>query len=278
MMNPWFETIGVVLVGLFGIFLGRLFSRFRGPYWMAGYFLSLLVIAALLASRCIGSLGFMGYFAWVNAGRAKFVVLCLAATVGITTPLSRLPRKSEKIIVCVLMVVVVLWFSVCPFLVPALIKGHLLSLRTRIDSTGVCYQTTNYTCGPAAAVTALRQLGLTAEEGEIAVLSRTSPVAGTLPWCLYTALRDRYGAEGLKCQYRQFDSIGQLKEVAVTLAVVKDVFLSDHCVAVLDVSDAMVTVADPVGGRKLLSHEQFEKMWRFSGIALHRDLGHSVLD
>ncbi len=277
-MNPWLETIGVVLVALFGIFLGRLFSRFRGPYWMLGYFLSLLVVAALLASRCAGSLGFMRSFAWVSAGRIKFVILCLAATVGITTPLSRLPRRSEKIIVCILMAVVVVWFSICPFLVPALIKGHLLNLRTRVDSMGVCYQTTNYTCGPAAAVTALRQLGLPAEEGEIAVLSRTSPVAGTLPWCLYRALRDRYGADGLKCQYRQFESIGQLKEAAVTLAVVKDVFLSDHCVAVLDVSDRTVTVADPVGGRKLLSHEQFESIWRFSGISLRRKAAQSVFD
>ncbi len=277
-MNPWLETIGVVLVALFGIFLGRLFSRFRGPYWMVGYFLSLLVVAALLASRCAGSLGFMRSFAWVSAGRVKFVILCLAATVGITTPLSRLPRRSEKIIVCILMAVVVVWFSICPFLVPALIRGHLLNLRTRVDSMGVCYQTTNYTCAPAAAVTALRRLGLTAEEGEIAVLSRTSPVAGTLPWCLYKALMDRYGADGLECQYRQFDSVGQLKEAAVTLAVVKDVFLSDHCVAVLDVSDRTVTVADPVGGRKLLSYEQFESIWRFSGISLRRKGAQSVFD
>jgi hypothetical protein len=278
MMNPWVETIGVVLVALFGVFLGRVFSRFRGPYWMVGYFLSLLVVAALLASRCVGSLGVMRPFAWVIAGRVKFVILCLAATMGITTPLSRLPRRSERIIVSILMAVVVVWFSICPFLVPALIKEHLLNLRTRVDSTGVCYQTTNYTCAPAAAVTALRRLGLAAEEGEIAVLSRTSPVAGTLPWCLYRALKERYGPEGLRCQYRQFDCVAQLKDAGVTLAVVKDVFLSDHCVAVLDVSDATVTVADPVGGRKLLSHEQFEKMWRFSGIALRREQGQSVFD
>jgi hypothetical protein len=155
------------------------------------------------------------------------------------------------------MAVVVVWFSICPFLVPALIRGHLLNLSTRVDSTGLCYQTTNYTCAPAAAVTALRRLGLTAEEGEIAVLSRTSPVAGTLPWCLYKALKGRYGADGLECQYRQFDSVGQLKDASVTLAVVKDVFLSDHCVAVLDVSDRTVTVADPVGMNSLRVYGDF---------------------
>jgi hypothetical protein len=278
MMNPWVETIGVVLVAVLGVCLGRVFSRFRGPYWMAGYFLSLLVVAALLAGRCVGSLGVMRHFSWVIAGRIKFVVLCLATTVGITTPLSRLPRRSEKIIVSILMAVVVFWFSVCPFLFPALIKGRLLKLRTTVDPAGVCYQTTNYTCAPAAAVTALRGLGLAAEEGEIAVLSRTSPMTGTLPWCLYKALKERYGPEGLECQYRQFDCVEQLREAKFTLVAVKDVFLSDHCVAVLDVSDEMVTVADPVGGRKLLSHEQFEKMWRFSGVSLQREEGGSVFD
>ena len=119
-------------------------------------------------------------------------------------------------------------------------------------------------------------MGLPAQEGEIAVLSRTSPIAGTLPACLQTALKNRYGADGLKCQYRTFDSIRQLKNAGVTLAVVRDVFLSDHCVAVLEVSDQMVTVGDPVLGKKSLSHEQFEKIWRFSGIVLNRDSMQSI--
>jgi len=101
-------------------------------------------------------------------------------------------------------------------------------------------------------------------------------VAGTLPGCLQTALQNRYGADGLKCQYRHFDSIGQLKSAEVTLAVVRDAFLRDHCVAVLEVSDRMVTVADPVLGKKSLSHEQFEKIWRFSGIALKRTSTQSI--
>jgi predicted double-glycine peptidase len=50
-----------------------------------------------------------------------------------------------------------------PFLVPALIKERLSNLTTRLDSNGICYQSTDYTCGPAAAVTALRRLGLQAD-------------------------------------------------------------------------------------------------------------------
>ncbi len=195
---------------------------------------------------------------------------------GLTVPLSRLPRKCERILVCILMAVVVTWVSVLPFLVPALIKNHLSNIKTRLNSSGICFQTTDYTCGPAAAVTALGRLGLSAHEGEIAVLSHTSPIAGTLPTCLSSALQRRYGPVGLKCRYRRFDSIEQLRNAGLTLAMVRDAFLLDHCLAVLEVSDHTITVADPVAGTKLMSHEQFEKIWRFSGIVLERDQTQSI--
>jgi hypothetical protein len=269
-MNPWLETLGVIQIALLGIFLGRVFSGLRKPYWTLGYFLPFLLIAMLALARYNNALPFVPPFSWITAGRVRFIILALAVTMGLTTPLSRLPRKFERLIIGVLMVVVVGWLSVLPFLVPALIKDELSNLKTIVNTNGICYQTTDYTCGPAAAVTALGKLGLSASEGEIAVLSHSSPVAGTLPRCLYIALKNRYAADGLKCQYRHFDSIAQLRNAGITLAVVRDAFLSDHCVAVLEVSDYMVTIADPVLGRTLMSHEQFEKIWRFSGIVLKR--------
>jgi len=275
-MNPWLETIGVIQIALLGIFLGRVFSGLRKPYWTLGYFLPSLLIAMLVLARYNNALPFVPPFSWITAGRVRFIILALAVTMGLTTPLSRLPRKCERLIIGVLMVVVVGWFSVLPFLVPALIKDKLSNLKTIVNTNGICYQTTDYTCGPAAAVTALGKLGLAASEGEIAILSHSSPVAGTLPHNLYTALKNRYGADGLKCQYRHFDSIAQLRNAGITLAVVRDAFLSDHCVAVLEVSDRMVTIADPVLGRTLMSHEQFEKIWRFSGIVLKRDPTQSI--
>jgi predicted double-glycine peptidase len=274
-MNPWLETIGVVLVALLGIAIGRAFSGIRRPFWTLGYFLPLALIVVLATPRYAGSLAFVPPFYWLT-GRTKFIILCLAVTTGLTTPMSRLPRKCERFMTCILMTVVVTWFSILPFLVPALIKGRLLNLKTTVNSEGVCFQTTDYTCGPAAAVTALGKLGLPAQEGEIAVLSHSSPVTGTLPRCLYAALQNRYGADGLKCRYRRFNSLDELKDAGVTLVVVKDTFLSDHCVAVLEVSDQMVTVADPTSGKMAIPCKQFEKIWRFSGIVLKRDPAQSI--
>ena len=275
-MNPWLETIGVALTALLGIYLGRVFSSFRKPYWTLGYFIPLVPIAMLVTARYANSLAFVAPFSWTAIGRVRFVILSLTVTTGLVTPLSRLPHKYEKLMICIFMAVIVVWFSILPFLVPALIKGDLSNLSTRVDSNGICFQSRNYTCAPAAAVTALRKLGLPAQEGEIAILAHSSPIVGTLPHSLYTALRNRYGAEGLECHYRYFDSVGQLRNAGITLAVVKDALLLDHCVAVLEVSDDIITVADPVAGKMSMSHNQFEKIWRFSGIVLRRDSPESI--
>ncbi|MHC4215248.1 MAG: cysteine peptidase family C39 domain-containing protein, partial [Planctomycetota bacterium] len=264
------ETIGVIIVAILGFYLGRMFSGYKKPHWTLGYFFPCLLMVILLAARCSGSLAFIAPFSWMIAGRTKFVILALIVTMSLTTPLSRLPRKFEKVIVCSLMVLVVSWFSVFPFLAPALIKGRLSSINTRFDAEGICYQSTDYTCAPAAAVTALKKLGLSATEGELAILAHTSPVAGTLPICLEAALQQRYAKQGLECKYRRFKSISELSD-GITLAVVRDAFLSDHCVAVLKVSENTVTIADPVTGKMLMSHEQFKKIWRYTGIQLKRN-------
>ena len=275
-MNPWLETVGVIFIALLGILLGRAFSTLRKPYWTVGYFLSIILISMLAITRTEGVLGFVPPFSYLTAGRIRFVIVSLAVTIGLTTPLSRLPYRFEKFAIGVLMTVVVIWFSVLPFLVPALIRDELASLETRIDPDGICFQTTDFTCAPAAAVTALRKLGLSADEGEIAILSHSSPVAGTLPECLSSALENRYGAAGLRCQYRHFDSLAQLKNAGLTLVILRDAFLSDHCVTVLEVSDHFVTFADPVTGKKTIPSEQFEKIWRSSGIVLNRDSAQSI--
>jgi hypothetical protein len=270
-VNPWLETLAVIGVAVLGISLGRAFSRLRKPHWLWGSFLSFALIVILILTRQNGALHFARTFSWIAIGRAKFILLALASTTGLVTPLSRLPRQGEKLLACVMMVIVATWFSVLPFLVPALTQDSLSNLQTKFDADGICRQGTGYTCGPAAAVTALNKLGLSASEGRIARLAHSSPVAGTLPGCLCAALRNCYAERGLTCRYRRFDSIAQLKNAGLTLAIIRDAFLLDHCVAVLDVSDDRILVGDPLAGLRITSREEFERIWRFCGIVLDRD-------
>ncbi len=269
-MNPWLETAGVVLVGLLGWSLGGRLRCWRMGCWILGYAFSLSVLVLLAFSRQGSALHFTPPFSWIVAGRWRLGVLALVICLGTSILVPRLPRAWEKVVVCVFMAVLLIWSSILPVLTPALLARHLADIENTIDANGVCLQTTQYTCGPAAAVTALRKLGLSASEGQLAILSHASPVTGTLPASLCHALRDRYASEGLECRYRPFRSIAELADSGLTLAVVKDAFLLDHCVAILDVSEKTVTVADPSSGIRAIPRAQFEAIWRFCGIVLSR--------
>ncbi|MCK4957998.1 MAG: hypothetical protein KAT00_01325, partial [Planctomycetes bacterium] len=69
-------------------------------------------------------------------------------------------------------------------------------------------------------------------------------------------------------QFRRFDSTSQLINGGITLVVIQDAFMLDHCVAVLDVSNDAVTIADPSIGEISIPVDEFEKAWRFAGIVL----------
>lgn len=67
---------------------------------------------------------------------------------------SRLKGRLRFRLLLVFAVVLMVHSSVMPFVMPLLIRGRLQRLQTEIDSQGVCLQTTGFTCGPAATVTA----------------------------------------------------------------------------------------------------------------------------
>ena len=267
-MNPWVETILVLFIAFAGVGVGLKISQTKGHYWLWGCLIPLIVLSTLAAVRFVQFLIFVPPFSFFLAGRIRFVILALAVTVGLTTPLSRLKHLYQKVVSCILMAVVVIYFAVMPFLMPVLIKDKLLSLPTIVSTDGICFQSTDYTCAPAAAVTALGRLGFEAQEGRLAFLSHSNPITGTLPACLENALQSCYGSRGLDCHYRHFDSVEQLKSADLTLAIVKSSFLSDHCLVVIEVTDQNVFLADPVFGKVRMSRSQFEKIWRFTGIAL----------
>jgi len=275
-LEPWLETIGVCLVAVCGVLAGKWFSTFRKPYCCIGWILAFLLISILILVRYSLEMRFVQPFFLLTAGRTKFIILCLAATIGMTSAVVHLSNRIARLSVAMIMGFIIGVFCIQPFLSSALIEQELAGLKSRFDSDGICIQTTDFTCGPAAAVTALREFGIEASEGELAVLAHSTPIAGTFPGSLYSALKNRYGNEGLHFQYRQFQSLDQLKNAGITLAVVKDVLFSDHCVAVLSVTDRAVIIADPSFGKMMLSPAQFEKIWRHCGIALKRQYTQNI--
>jgi predicted double-glycine peptidase len=265
----WLEALGAVLLAAGGAVGGLLCARLPRRYWMLGYFLPLLaIITAGLVWR-VESLAFVPPFSLLAAGRNELWMAAAACPMILATPLPRLSRRRQRSFLAVLIAVVSV-FVLSPLVLPAFLQGRHARLRTNLDHRGICLQTTIYTCGPAAAVTVLRRLGLPAEEGELAILARTNPLTGTGPDCLRRALAARYRAEGLVASCRRFESLEELKATGLTIAVIKYNVLADHYVAVLEVSEAEVVVGDPLAGRRRLAPAEFEELWRHAGVVVGR--------
>jgi hypothetical protein len=271
-MNLWLSATVALLCALAGVVLGWWFSRLRSPYWTIGYVIPLVLVFAYALAFRVPALLFMPPFSWIMMGLKKFATFGFIATLVLTTPLSRVPQACNRIMIAVLMAVVVFSMSIWPFLAPLVDRKQLSRLQTHVDKDGICLQGTDYTCGPASAVTALRKLRLPAEEGQIAILSCTSDLEGTATDMLADGLQREYGKEGLVVKCRAFKSISELKQAGLTLAVVKYGLLEDHWLTVLEVTQSEVIVGDPLAGLIHLSYDEFCKRWRFIGIVLQRKM------
>ena len=269
-MAEYLETIGVAVLAVGGIFAGRAFSRLGRPYWVIGYAAPFLLFGIIALARWFEAFTFVPPFLWLTAGRREFVVLAFSCTTLLTTALTQLSIRRQRVLVSFFMVIAVVHFSILPFALPAILKGSHARLETVIDPNRVCIQGTTYTCGPAAAVTALDRLGLEAEEGELAIVAHSNPVTGTPTDLLCTALEEIYGEDGLTCEYRYFDSIAELKAAGASIAVIKYSFMVDHYVAVLDISDDKIVLGDPLRGKRTLTHDEFLEIWRYDGVILKK--------
>lgn len=269
-MELWMETIGVYGVACLGICLGTIASRSGTFSRAAALTISFVLIGIALAGRfpeCV--------YRWpalypLATGRVRFVLLVFAITLGLSTPLAQLTRPSVRLITCGIMALYISALTILPFLGPAAVQNQLALLSTQFDADGVCLQTQPFTCGAAAAVTGLRQLGLAADEGTLAVAARTSPIIGASPWTLYLAIRRDYEPQGLLCSFGIFDTLDGVPKDAILLAVMRSSAFSDHCVAVLEITDKDIVVADPAEGLMRIPTAQFLCSWRNCGIVLRR--------
>jgi predicted double-glycine peptidase len=235
--------------------------------------MAVALIGAFGAGRWVPWLELIAPFRWGMRGRLEYALFAPAAAVALIPLLRRLPQRRQAMVVGALLVLLVGQYSVMPFLMPALVRHRMTALQTRIDADGVCRQTTAYTCGPAASVTALRLVGIDATESELACAMFTSPALGTPADVLAEALADRYRPLGLSCEYRRFDSVEDLPRDRPVLAVVKFAPMVDHYVAVLAVNRETVVVGDPAAGRIVYTRPQFERKWRLMGVVLTREPG-----
>jgi predicted double-glycine peptidase len=264
------QSCAVIILALAGGFVGSSFARRQRAWWLLGFFLPLLPIVFIGVARRSYPLSLDVPFCWLAAGRVQFAWMALCASVLMSTLLGRLPQSRLRPLTRIFTLLFILQTCVMPFLMPALQRGEISRLKTQIDHDGVCLQSTDYTCGPAAAVTALRAVGIHADEREIALLSHTSRSTGTDPAVLASVLRAQYAGRQITFTYRSFNSAADLPTDRPTIAIIEYGFLVDHFVTVLKSDKGRLTIGDPLRGRTTQPFAEFEREWRHVGIVLGR--------
>jgi predicted double-glycine peptidase len=261
------QTFGVCLLALVGIVAGWWFARRPGRTWIIGSLLPFIFILLLFAPLRFPTLQFIPPFRWLLGGRLEYALMALLITMLFTTPLVRLDTLGLRVMVALFMTGLFFRLALLPFLAPALLHEYLGSLSTTIDPDGVCLQSNHYTCGPAAAVTAFRRLGLPATEKELALGARANPFTGAQPDSLSDAMEDIYG---LETQILIANDILSLKSDTPCLAVVRHSFLTDHYVTILNINEDSITLGDPLQGLRTVTPYQFAEISRRTFILLEK--------
>lgn len=157
------------------------------------------------------------------------------------------------------------------FLSPALARAELAQLGTNMNGGGICLQSTSYTCGPAAAVTALRRLGFPAEEGDLALLANSSNRTGTDPTDLAAAIVARFGPSGARVDERPLDTLDDLQRALPAMTVIQWDAVTDHWIVVLEMNDREVHCADPARGRWTDTRKHFQEIWEHETIRIWKE-------
>ena len=269
-LQPWIESLGIVAISLISAKVGIVLAKRPGHAWLWGYFIPMTIITVFGATRVHPELRLLAPWNWITNGRMQFGVVAPTTALLFATLAAKVQKRREKSAMGLLAVMIILTTSIWPFIAPAFNRDFLRKTQTRLDSHGICLQSTDYTCGPAAAVTALRRMGFDAEEGSIAIAAGTSQACGTPPDILAEKLDAIYSGQGLYSRFKVFKSVDELASDGITLAVIKFGFLVDHYVAVLEVQPDYLVVGDPAIGLRKFKRSEFEKDWKKIGVLLRR--------
>jgi hypothetical protein len=284
--NLWIELIAAGLIAMAGLLAGARVSRLGKRIALAACLCAVIGVLILAAGWLVPMSMYNSVIFALAAGRIKFVLLAFLVPLGFASAMPYLPYKIERYGVVVMIAVSIYVFAVLPFLGAAMAGEVLADLPACFDSDDVCRQSTCFTCGPAAAATALHKLGLDVSEGQMAVLSRSCPFIGTSDYDLMQALRqvismqsmDRVydlaqpgaavSSRQIDCVYGRWDELPELSEQQVLLVMLQQGLWMNHCVTILNTTGKAVVFADPSEGIITLSKNHFQKLWTGRGILL----------
>jgi len=260
----------LLIFGVSGL-LGWKIGRLRHRWWLVGYGVSMVIVVLLNVTRYVPNALNTAAAQWLMAGQKDLYLVGMAAIIGIVPCLHKVRPARTRVLLGVFMGVLLLRSSLLPLAGPLLDRGQLQGIPTVLDENNVCLQTTNYTCGPAALVTALRTFGIKETESRAALETLCNSYSGTRSKDIVDYVNRAYGPRGITASYRYIGSLDELRALGgVAIAEVKSNFWMDHFVAIVAWDGASPIVADPCCGRFKASDESFERIWRNKAIVIRR--------
>jgi hypothetical protein len=253
-MNPnWLGVISAILAFVAFFVVYRVA---KGTPTKKRILLALLAIVAAIPGAT-----FAAYYAHVfpepswyyhfrsNTGTELLVVL-LGVAGGLVATL--LPRA-----ILVLPLLGVAAFSIAPIIKPFIGPITAGTLQDEWDGE-ICLQSTPSTCGAASTATILKQLGVDVTESELAAEAH-SYAGGTEAWYLARAARSR----GFDVDF--VFTPGFTPEDGLPAVVGVRLGSIGHFIPILGQEGDRFIVGDPLRGRELLSREELDERYDFTG-------------
>ena len=146
------------------------------------------------------------------------------------------------------------------------ITGRPPELKGTVADSGVCLQTSGYSCAAAASASFLYYYGITTTEQEMAALCVTRRgglgLAGTSDAGLVRGLRRKLeGRLSVQIARQRYEELST--PALVPIEVYPGV---GHCILVWRVDPELVHILDPRCGRATMSRRDFERLWTGSAI------------
>ena len=249
--------VGFALLGLACFALGRSVGRTGKSAALTGYaaILALLIAKAVLNHNPPLEFSLLGWWPDYIFLQSYLIfplgLTCLGLAAGLLPPG---PNRRAVTVLAGFLVVVSLWTERWIFVEPD------RSSTARADEQHYCPQSTSYSCGPAACVSLLSQLGIDATEGEMMALCRTPSYGGTSLFRICRGLSLKLGDD---YSVRIIDGSPERLQRRGGPAIVPAGRV--HAVT-LQFTDEGVTVIDPGEGVETITFEEFAE--RFGGPAV----------
>lgn len=131
----------------------------------------------------------------------------------------------------------------------------------------VIEQTQDYSCVPAASATALRMLGLSSTEAEMAELTETRAGSGATLLRALNGIDTRLKHTGIKAILLEpdYDTLMRIEPPMLTPVQYEAARL--HMVTIIEVRPHLIMLADPQVGVEFISRRKFEDIYRGQVIA-----------